>query len=165
MPSRFRSGAAVLVAAVAVLMGCVSGTPRPPSPVSKPDLAGRWCGVPGEVLTLELAGGFSMEGASTTLIDVLLAKSGYIDGYRVKTEFGGVRPTAFAGAWKIWRRPSGAWLELDLDRISDRKVDEEYGMDIEYDEDGWWLAYPTDTHDPDESAPMRRCDVITNPTG
>jgi len=165
MLGQIRLGAAVFAAVLVVLTACGSGTPQPPSPPSKLELAGRWCGEPGEVLTLDAADGFSLEGASAVFVDALLAEDGYVDGYRVRTEFGGVRPTSVAGTWTILDGPSEPALMLRLDRIGDRKVDEGYGLGVVYGKDGWSLEYPTDPADPDEGAPMRRCDVTTSPTG
>ncbi|MDP9819873.1 hypothetical protein [Spirilliplanes yamanashiensis] len=100
-------------------------------------MAGGWCGDPGEPgerVSLRSDGTFLVEGLSEEVTDELLARSGYVDGYRVKTEFGGVRPTTGAGTWRLYDAPSYAVVRLEFEQLARRAVDD--GLSLKVDHEG-----------------------------
>lgn len=156
MPERFKSGLLVGIVALSTLSGCSLGSGAPPHPVTEADVTGQWCGLPGEVVTLSPDHTFEITDASASFTDPFLHEDGYIDGYRVKTEFGGVRPTSLAGTWKLVALPTSDGITLHVRKIADREVNEGYGLGLEYDQ-GWRVTYSTDVFSPEAERLMSRC--------
>ncbi|MEV4707866.1 hypothetical protein [Actinoplanes sp. NPDC049316] len=147
---------------MSVLGGCSLESEVPPGPVTEADVIGRWCGLPEEVVVLNADHTFAITNASASFTGPLLEKDGYVDGYRVETEFGGVRPTSLSGTWTLRVMETADGVSLRVRRIADRKVDEGHGLGLEYD-DGWQVTYSTDSASPEAERYMTRCAASAGP--
>jgi hypothetical protein len=131
--------------------------------VAEADVIGKWCGLPGEVLDLSPDHTFRMTDASVSFTSVLLYANGYVDDYRIKTEFGAVRPTSLAGTWRLTVLRHSASVPLRVGKIAKRDVDEGFGLGVVYDE-GWHITYSTDVFSPEAERLMSRCGSSGSPT-
>ncbi|MGW4466819.1 hypothetical protein [Micromonospora sp. NPDC004704] len=121
----------VLVAMVAT--GCFSEPPPPPVESGMP---GVWCGTENELLDLRIDGTFGMERISKTYVDEMLGDGDYVDGYRLRTEFGNVAPTSGSGSWDYGRSIQGLpFVGLEFERLDEKTVTEGVGFGIEWDDD------------------------------
>jgi hypothetical protein len=145
------------LSAVVALTGC---SPEPaPAPPAKADLVGVWCGDPGEEVSLSPDGTFLVEGLSAAFTDELLADDGYVDGYRLRTEFGGVRPTTGAGTWKLYDGPTTLVLSLGFDRLGARVFDHAYSVYMDRDDGDRLLYFSVGDPDSGDQHRFRRCDA------
>jgi hypothetical protein len=118
-----------VLALVAVLSSGCDPAPEP-VPLTAADLFGTWCGSDQELLELRPDGGFSMTRISATYLHELLADDGYVDGYRVQQEFGGVAPTVGAGDWELGSADDPS-LGLDFDQLGEQEFQYGTGLAVE----------------------------------
>jgi hypothetical protein len=144
---------------VLLMLAACSWDIEDPPPVTEADVIGDWCGLPAEVVRLRPDNTFVVSDASNTFTTQLLQVHGYVDDYRVRTEFGGVRPTSLEGRWAILRLDGVA---LWISRIGDREVDESFGLGLEYDGE-WRVTYPIDDSS-DRHRLMSRCGPSSSPS-
>ncbi|GAA0801723.1 hypothetical protein [Spirilliplanes yamanashiensis] len=134
-----------VLAAVVALAGCTpkpaAGPPPAPAvtpsagsmtlgPPSKADLAGVWCGEPGETVMLSPDSTFVVEGLSEAFTKALFDDDGYVGDNRLQAEFGGVRPTIGAGRWALFDAPTFLVVDLGFDRLGTRAFEESFGLSV-----------------------------------
>lgn len=111
---------------VLLLAGCVGAQIRP----SEGEVVGSWCADSGDVLAFSADGNFRIDHLSQTYANDILREDGYIDGYRLREEFGGVVPESAAGRWELQLTGGdlldhhGTGVYLNFSKIGDRVSDD-----------------------------------------
>ncbi len=156
-----RAASLAVLALVMALTGC-GGAPAAPAPapsaLTRANLVGAWCGDPGEKVSLAPDGTFVVEGLSVEFTDQLLADDGYVDGYRLRTEFGGVRPTTGAGTWQVQESPTFRYAMLGFDRLDRRAFDYGFSLSVDDDEGERLLYFSIGDPDSGDRHTFRRCE-------
>ncbi|MGW0433015.1 hypothetical protein ACWDV4_10790 [Micromonospora sp. NPDC003197] len=101
-----------------------------------------WCGANGEILTLNEDGTFMVDRLSERYTNDILHDDHYIEGYRLRTEFGGVLPDSAAGSWELviagndYFSSHESRVELSFPEFGSQASAEYNDLFFEYDESG-----------------------------
>lgn len=152
-PHALRAG---LLGIVLTISGCWATSTQPSAfRVTGQDIAGSWCGAEGERFTFRPDAGFAVAGIGPAYRDDLLGDSRYADGYRVRTEFGGVPPTSGAGTWEL--ADGGNRLYLTYDNLDRNPFTEGSTLDPEQHDGQLRLVLYLGDRDSGDTYPFERC--------
>lgn len=106
------------------------------------DLIGRWCGVDGDILTLQADHAFVIERMSRRYANDVLHDDAYVEGYRLGTELDDIVPLSGSGRWAVFDRGDELLtgyedsVELSFSELGGRGVNEDSELFFDYDGTG-----------------------------
>jgi hypothetical protein len=142
-PSLARRVAVVGGLAAGLLLPVACGKPYEPA---ADEVAGSWCSDDGDVITLNPDGWFTATHLSLRFAEILLPADGYVDDYRIKTEYGGKVPPDASGKWSVFTGRGdaldvhGSGVDLELGLVGDQTQSDGVSLYFDGDEATWGFA-------------------------
>jgi hypothetical protein len=124
---------------VAVAVHLAAGCSQVPVP-EESDHTGPWCSAEGDLLTVDSDNTFTVDQVSEQYINDILHDPHYVEGYRLRTEYGGVVPTTAVRTWTLQTSIYEDFLdrrqhriELQFTSFDDQQVSEWYMLIVRLD--------------------------------
>jgi hypothetical protein len=101
--------------AVGTLVGACNQASRP---ISAGEVTGSWCSRGGDLLSVQVGGRFDLANITRDLFTVLQNDDeGFVEGYILKRDYGGVQPTEGNGSWTFEETATSPRLRLSFDKL------------------------------------------------